>query len=73
MVRNSRVSTRVRVRPAVTDLIPTMFVMIKSIAKIKCTMEKMPPNETLQQELSSLESSLMKMTLDVEYLSRKGR
>ena len=47
--------------------------MAKTTMKIRCNLEKANMDDYLLEEFSRLESAIVKMTIDIEYLRRKGR
>lgn len=72
LVRNSRLVLKPRDGNSVTDLIPTLYDMAKIMMKIQCNADRTSTDGKLLEELSKMESAIMKMTLDIEYLRRKG-
>lgn len=72
LVRNSRLVLKSRDGNSVTDLIPTLYDMAKIMMKIQCNADRTSTDGKLLEELSKMESAIMKMTLDIEYLRRKG-
>jgi hypothetical protein len=72
LVRNSRLVLKSRDDGSVTDLIPTLFDMAKIIMKIQCNLDRTSADDKLLEEFSKMESAIMKLTLDIEYLRRKG-
>lgn len=72
LVRNSRLVLKSRDDNSVTDLIPTLYDMAKIMMKIQCNADRTSTDGKLLEELSKMESAIMKMTLDIEYLRRKG-
>lgn len=71
--RNARHTVKTKDGISVTDLIPTLFDMAKTTMKIRCNLEKANMDDTLLEEFSRLESAIVKMTVDIEYLRRKER
>jgi hypothetical protein len=71
LVRNSRLVLKSRSGSSVTDLIPTLYDMTKIMMKIQCSLKTSTDDELLE-EFSKIGSAIMKMTLDIEYLRRKG-
>ncbi|MDE1726392.1 MAG: hypothetical protein KGH89_03920 [Thaumarchaeota archaeon] len=69
--RNSNLILKSKTDSSVTDLIPTLYDMTKIMMKIQCNLEKIGEPSMLE-EFSKIESAIMKMTLDIEYLRRKG-
>ncbi|HJT10699.1 MAG TPA: hypothetical protein VJ771_07940 [Candidatus Nitrosotalea sp.] len=57
---------------SVTDLIPTLFDMTKAVMKIKCNLDKKSADEKMLEDFSKLESAIIEMTGQVEYLKRMG-
>jgi len=72
LVRNSRLVLKSRDDGSVTDLIPTLFDMAKIMMKIQCSLDRTSVDDKLLEEFSKMESAMMKLTLDIEYLRRKG-
>jgi hypothetical protein len=72
LVRNSRLVLKSRDDSSVTDLIPTLFDMAKIMMKIQCNLDRTSADDKLLEEFSKMESAIMKLTLDIEYLRRKG-
>lgn len=72
LVRNSRLVLKSRDGNSVTDLMPTLYDMAKIMMKIQCSTDRTSIDDKLLEELSKMESAIMKMTLDIEYLRRKG-
>lgn len=72
LVRNSRLVLKSRDDISVTDLIPTLFDMAKIMMKIQCNLDRTSADDKLLEEFSKMESAIMKLTLDIEYLRRKG-
>lgn len=70
--RNSRIVIKAKDGSSVTDLVPTLFEMVKIMMKIRCNVDKAEMDDKILEEFSKLESSIMKMTVDIEYLRRKG-
>ncbi|MDE1828914.1 MAG: hypothetical protein KGI25_01195 [Thaumarchaeota archaeon] len=70
--RNGRLVSKAKDDSSVTILVPTLFEMSKAIMKMRCDLEKTDVDEKILEEFSRLESALMKMTIDIEYLRRKG-
>lgn len=69
--QNSNLILKSKTDSSVTDLIPTLYDMTKIMMKIQCNLEKIGEPSMLE-EFSKIESAIMKMTLDIEYLRRKG-
>lgn len=69
--RNGRVVVRQK-GVSVTILVPTLFEMAKSVMRMRCALEKAGSDSKTLEELSKVESALMKVTVDIEYLRRKG-
>ncbi|HKU33489.1 MAG TPA: hypothetical protein VJR22_06560 [Candidatus Nitrosotalea sp.] len=57
---------------SVTDLIPTLFDMTKAMMKIRCNLDEADANDEMLEEFSKIESAIMKMTNQIEYLKRIG-
>lgn len=57
---------------SITDLIPTLFDMTKAMMKIRCNMDEANANDEMLEEFSKMESAIMKMTNQIEYLKRIG-
>lgn len=72
LVRNGRLVSKSRDDTSVTDLIPTLFDMAKTMMKIQCNLDRTSIDVKLLEEFSKMESAMMKLTLDIEYLRRKG-
>ncbi len=72
LVRNSRLVLKSRDGISVTDLMPTLYDMAKIMMKMQCNLDSTSADDKLLEDLSKMESAIMKMTLDVEYLRRKG-
>ena len=72
LVRNSRLVLKSRDDNSVTDLMPTLFDMAKIMVKIQCNLDRTSADDKLLEEFSKMESAIMKLTLDIEYLRRKG-
>jgi len=72
LVRNSRLVLKSRDDSSVTDLMPTLFDMAKIMVKIQCNLDRTSADDKLLEEFSKMESAIMKLTLDIEYLRRKG-
>jgi len=72
LVRNSRLVLKSRDDSSVTDLMPTLFDMAKIMMKIQCNLDRTSADDKLLEEFSKMESAIMKLTLDIEYLRRKG-
>lgn len=72
LVRNSRLVLKSRDGISVTDLMPTLYDMAKIMMKMQCNLDRTSADDKLLEDLSKMESAIMKMTLDVEYLRRKG-
>jgi len=72
LVRNSRLVLKSRDDNSVTDLMPTLFDMAKIMMKIQCNLDRTSADDKLLEEFSKMESAIMKLTLDIEYLRRKG-
>ena len=72
LVRNSRLVLKSRDDNSVTDLMPTLFDMAKIMMKIQCNLDRTSADDKLLEEFSKMESAMMKLTLDIEYLRRKG-
>lgn len=72
LVRNSRLVLKLGTDGSVVDLIPTLYDMAKIMMKIQCSLDKTGADEKLLEEFSKMESAMMKMTVDIEYLRRKG-
>lgn len=72
LVRNSRLVLKSRDGISVTDLMPTLYDMAKIMMKMQCDLDRTSADDKLLEDLSKMESAIMKMTLDVEYLRRKG-
>ncbi|MFZ1077103.1 MAG: hypothetical protein WAN47_06710 [Nitrosotalea sp.] len=72
LVRNSRLVLKSRDGVSVTDLMPTLYDMAKIMMKIQCNLDRTSADDKLLEDLSKIESAIMKMTLDIEYLRRKG-
>ncbi|MGB9002710.1 MAG: hypothetical protein WCC52_02770 [Nitrosotalea sp.] len=72
LVRNSRLVLKSRDGSSVTDLMPILYDMAKIVMKIQCNTDRTSTNDRLLEEISKMESAIMKMTLDIEYLRRKG-
>ncbi len=70
--RNSRLVVKTKDSPSATDLIPTLFEMAKSVMKIRCNLDKTNVDSKVLEEFSNLESDIMKIAVDIEYLNRKG-
>ncbi|GEM_PF-3588777 len=71
MGRNSRLVVK-KSGSSVTDLVPTLFEMTKIMMKIRCNLGKTDTNDKILKEFSKMESAIIKMTIDIEYLRRKG-
>ena len=72
LTRNDRLVLKSRDDGSVTDLIPTLFDMAKIMMKIQCSLDRTSVDDKLLEEFSKMESAMMKLTLDIEYLRRKG-
>lgn len=72
LVRNSRLVLKSGTDGSVVDLIPTLYDMAKIMMKIQCSLDKTSADEKLLEELSQMASAIMKMTVDIEHLRRKG-
>jgi hypothetical protein len=72
LARNDRFVPKSRSGSSVTDLIPTLYDMAKIMMRIQSSLDKTCMNEELLEEFSKIASAIMKMTLDIEYLRRKG-
>ena len=72
LVRNGRPASKSKDGSSVTDLIPTLFDMAKIMMRIECNLDKKNMDDESLEELSKIASAIMKMTLDIEYLRRKG-
>ncbi len=70
--RNSRLVVKSKEGSSVTDLIPTLYEMAKAIMAIKCDLDKANAGNKMLEDFSKLESAIMKMTVDIEYMRRKG-
>lgn len=70
--RNSRIVPKARGGSSVTILVPTLFEMSMAVMRMRCSMEKAKASDKVFEEFSKLESAMMKMTVDIEFLRRKG-
>ncbi|MGI0046991.1 MAG: hypothetical protein ACREBB_07370 [Nitrosotalea sp.] len=70
--RNGRLVVRSKESRSVIDLIPTLYDMAKTTMKIRCNLDKTNAGDKMLEDFSKLESAIMKMTVDIEYLRRKG-
>lgn len=70
-VRNSRTRAK-KAGGSATDLVPTLFEMTKALMKIRCSLDREGLAAEVQDEIAALEAAIMKMTVDVNYLRRKG-
>ncbi|MDE1867636.1 MAG: hypothetical protein KGI08_08020 [Thaumarchaeota archaeon] len=69
--RNNNLVLKSKIDISVTDLISTLYDMTKIMMKIQCNIEK-TGESSMPEEFSKIWSAIMKMTLDIEYLRRKG-
>ncbi|MGB6463422.1 MAG: hypothetical protein WBF38_04260 [Nitrosotalea sp.] len=72
LARNSDPALKSKAGSSVTDLIPTLYNMAKIVMKIQCSLDVTSMDDKLLEEFSKIASAIMKMTLDIEYLRRKG-
>lgn len=72
LVHNGRLVLKSRDDVSVTGLIPTLFDMAKIMMKIQCNLDRTSADDKLLEEFSKMESAMMKLTLGIEYLRRKG-
>lgn len=72
LTRNSKLVLKSGTNGSVVDLIPILYDMTKIMMKIQCSLDKTNTDEKLLEEFSKMGSAIMKMTVDIEYLRRKG-
>ena len=72
LVSNGRLVLKSRTNDSIVDLIPTLYDMAKIMMKIQCNLTKTSTDDKLLEEFSKIESAIMKMAADIEYLGRKG-
>lgn len=58
--------------PSIASLVPTLFAMTKTVMRIRCSMARGESANKVQELVSMLESSILNMALDVEYLRKRG-
>ncbi|MDE1766897.1 MAG: hypothetical protein KGI27_11610 [Thaumarchaeota archaeon] len=71
--RNARHTVKTRDKSSVIDLIPTLFDMAKTTMNIRCDLDKANVDYKILEDLSRLESAIVKMTSDIEHMRRKGQ
>lgn len=57
--------------PSITSLVPALFEMTKTVMRIRCSMARGESANKVQDLVSVLESSILRMALDVEYLRKR--
>jgi len=72
LVRNSRLVLKSKYGSSITNLMPILYDMAKIVMKIQCNTDRISTDDKLLEDLSKMESAIMKMTLSIEYLKRKG-
>lgn len=70
--RNGRLVTRAKDGSSATILVPTLFDMSKALMRMRCNLQKEDSADKVLEDFARLESAMMKMTIDIEYLRRKG-
>ncbi|HJU13017.1 MAG TPA: hypothetical protein VJ792_00990 [Candidatus Nitrosotalea sp.] len=62
---------RFREEASVTSLIPVLFEMTKTVMRIRCSMARGEKAYKVQDLVSVLESSILRMAVDIEYLRKR--
>ncbi len=69
--RKNELATKIK-DGSVTDLIPTLFDMTKAVMKIRCNLDKTSADDKMLEDFSKLESTIIEITSQIEYLKRMG-